>query len=450
MQLSDGCHSPKKILFISAAADGHFYPLTGLAKHLQSLGHDVRWFTQSFYQEKLTKLGIPHYPYVYAPQINQENFPTFFAEREQQKSQLAKFKFDLEYVFINPLHEGVKDLENIYNEFAFDIVVADIFSFIIPIVKARFKVPVIAVGVIPLMHSSRHLPPAGLGMLPASSFLGRLKHSMMRWMTDKIMFAKLNKLYRDVIAVYGAHYPGKNMFDILYDSADIVLQSCTPAFEYKSSDLPSNIRFAGPMLPYTVNKGWTPWYDDRLTAFDTVIIVTQGTVEKDVNKLLVPALEAFKDSDVLVICTTGGSQTRELRQQFIAQNIIIEDFIPFADIMPYADAYITNGGYGGVMLGIQNELPLVVAGVHEGKVEICARVGYFNYGINLKTETPKPHQIRKAITEVLSNPVYKMNVQRLRAEFGHYNANELCAQYVSHLCEKPVRELQRSKVPGKI
>ena len=29
-------------------------------------------------------------------------------------------------------------------------------------------------------------------------------------------------------------------------------------------------------------------------------------------------------------------------------------------------------GYGGVMLGIENQLPLVVAGLHEGKNEINA------------------------------------------------------------------------------
>ena len=75
--------------------------------------------------------------------------------------------------------------------------------------------------------------------------------------------------------------------------------------------------------------------------------------------------------------------------------------------------YITNGGYDGVMLGIENKLPLVVAGVHEGKNEICARIGYFKYGINLKTETPKPQQWRKAVEEVISNPVYKQNIEQL-------------------------------------
>jgi UDP:flavonoid glycosyltransferase YjiC (YdhE family) len=48
--------------------------------------------------------------------------------------------------------------------------------------------------------------------------------------------------------------------------------------------------------------------------------------------------------------------------------------------MPYADVYVTNGGYGGTLLSIQNQLPMVVAGVHEGKNEINARVGYFQTG----------------------------------------------------------------------
>ena len=103
--------------------------------------------------------------------------------------------------------------------------------------------------------------------------------------------------------------------------------------------------------------------------------------------MIVPTLEAFKNSNTLVICTTGGSQTKELRAAYPQANFIIEDFIPFNDVMPYADVYITNGGYGGVMLGVENNLPMVVAGIHEGKNEICARVGFFKLGINLKTET---------------------------------------------------------------
>ena len=52
------------------------------------------------------------------------------------------------------------------------------------------------------------------------------------------------------------------------------------------------------------------------------------------TKIIVPTLEAFKDTDVLIIATTGGSRTQELRNRYPYANILIEDFIPFNDIMP--------------------------------------------------------------------------------------------------------------------
>ncbi|HMF73494.1 MAG TPA: nucleotide disphospho-sugar-binding domain-containing protein, partial [Flavitalea sp.] len=140
-----------------------------------------------------------------------------------------------------------------------------------------------------------------------------------------------------------------------------------------------------------------------------------------------------KGTDVLVIASTGGSQTEELRRLYPHSNLIIEDFIPFNEVMPYAHVYITNGGYGGVMLGIQNKLPIIVAGVHEGKNEIAARIGYFRLGVNLKTEKPKPAQLKKAFEEIYNNPVYKRNVHILADEFQTYNPNRLFAKYMIEL-----------------
>jgi UDP:flavonoid glycosyltransferase YjiC (YdhE family) len=234
------------------------------------------------------------------------------------------------------------------------------------------------------------------------------------------------------------------VFDVGIKKASLLLQSGTPSFEYKRSDLGKNIRFIGPLLPYSGKKKHVAWFDDRLMQFRKVVLLTQGTVEKDVTKLIVPTLEAFKNTDRLVICTTGGSQTSELQAAYPQRNVIIEDFIPFNEVMPYAHAYITNGGYGGVMLGIENELPLVVAGVHEGKNEICARVGYFNLGINLKTERPSPAQLRQAVEKLIGNAMYKKNVIKLSQEFARYKPNELVAQYVNEVLD-PAQETPITK-----
>src|SRR4029079_15739302 len=109
--------------------------------------------------------------------------------------------------------------------------------------------------------------------------------------------------------------------------------------------------------------------------------------------------------------------------------------IPFNDVMPYADVYVTNGGYGGVLLSITNRLPLVVAGVHEGKNEINARVGYFGLGVNLNTETPSVFQLRKAVESVLYNDSYKNNIEQLCTEFGEYKPLQLSTHYIAEALE---------------
>src|SRR6202042_963071 len=94
-----------------------------------------------------------------------------------------------------------------------------------------------------------------------------------------------------------------------------------------------------------------------------------------------------------------------------------------------------NGGYGGVMMSIENRVPMVVAGIHEGKNEICTRVGYFKCGIDLKTEKPQIKKLRSAVFEVLDNTLYKQNIDLLYNEFKKYNPDELFEKYVSELTE---------------
>src|SRR5215213_3813773 len=423
-----------KILFANFPADGHFNPLTGLAVHLKSIGCDVRWYTAKKYEEKIQRLGIPFYGLKRAVDFSANpEIENVFPERKKYKSQVAKLKFDMINVFILRSTEYYEDLKEIHQEFAFELMIADITFGAIPFVKEKMNIPVISVGVVPLPETSKDLPPSGLGLTPSYSFFGKIKQTALRFIADTLLFAKPTKVMKKILGEHGIDAGTANIFDILIQKSTIVLQSGTPGFEYKRSDISDHIYFAGPLLPFTKKKEGQGWYNEKLRQYDKVILVTQGTVEKDVDKLLIPTLEAFKNSDCLVIVTTGGSGTEDLRKKYSYPNIIIEDFIPFDDIMPYADVYVTNGGYGGVLLSIQNQLPMVVAGVHEGKNEINARVGYFDLGINLKTEKPSVLQLRKSVEEILANDTYSKNIKRLSEEFRKYNANDICVRQVARL-----------------
>ncbi|MFT3705361.1 MAG: glycosyltransferase [Agriterribacter sp.] len=423
----------KKILFANFPASGHFNPLTGLAVYLKEAGCDVRWYTSRTFTDKLHKLNIMHYPFKRAIDVADNDFDTAFPGRLKHKTQIGRLKFDIIHSFILRAPEYYEDLQEIYKEFPFELMIADCAFTAIPFVKDLMHIPVVAIGVLPLSENSKDLPPSGLGMIPSYTWAGQIKQQLLRWITKQVIFRKPDQVLHELFNTYNIAHHNKSIFDILSHKADILLQIGAPGFEYYRSDLGNHVRFIGALLPYASAKKQDQWFDSRLNRYSKIILVTQGTVEKEVTKILIPTLEAFKDSDTLVIATTGGSQTNELRLKYPHDNIIIEDFIPFQDVMPYTDVYITNGGYGGVMLSIENNLPMVVAGLHEGKNEICARVGYFNLGINLKTETPSPAKLKKAVETVISQETYKAGIMKMGEELRQYQPLTICADHIAAL-----------------
>ena len=440
--IASGNHTQtKRILFACVPIDGHFNPLTSLAVHLKSLGHDVRWYTSDIYAGKLKKLGIPQYMFKKAQDVNADNIDKLFPQRKRINNVIRRLNFDLINCFIMRSTEYLEDITMLRDEFPFDAMVCDCLFTAIPFVKEKLQVPVISIGIAPLIASSKNLPPAGLGMTPSYSFWGKRKQDLLRFVADKILLSKSNNTIKRLLRLYDLRMEGGNLFDMLTRTATLFLQSGVPGFEYRRGDLGKNIRFTGAMLPYKSAVNTTKWQHPKLARYNKIILATQGTVEKDVNKILVPTLEAFKNSDCLLIVTTGGSSTKQLREKYPQENIIIEDFIPFDEVMPHANLYITNGGYGGVLLAIRNNLPMIVAGVHEGKNEITTRVGYFNLGVDLKTETPEASTIKEAAERVFNDGRYKRNVKKLANEFASYNANELCTRYIHELLQAERRSV---------
>lgn len=420
---------PIKILFASIPFDGHFNPLTGLAAYLKNCGHDVRWYTQSIYESKITKLGLDHYPFRKCVQYNQYNLDDIFPERLRYNGQVSRLNIDLINAFVNRAPEFFDDICEINQSFPFDVMIADVMFTAIPLVAEKLKKPILTMGIIPLVESSRDIAPGGLGLPPAASIFGRMKNDVLRFLCDNVLFRKSNDEYRRVLAQYGIEVAGNTM-DFLVKSSTFFLQSGTPGFEYQRSDLGKNVRFIGALQPTKTHRSSQISLHSKLQEFDKVILVTQGTIEKDPEKLLVTVLEAYQQSDYLVVATTGGSKTDELRKRFPYHNVVIEDFIPFEEILGHASVFITNGGYGGVMLSIENYVPMVVAGVHEGKNEINTRVEYFGLGKNLKTERPSRKQITRAVEEVIGNPTYKSNVKQLGNEFRQYDPYKLSELYL--------------------
>lgn len=422
----------KKILFGTVPADGHFNPLTGLAKYLQAAGCDVRWYASPLFAKKLDKLGIQHYPFVKALDVNQDNLMTVFPQRVLIEDPAAKLDFDMIEVFAKRAPEYYEDIKGISESFTFDIMIADSLFTAIPFVKSLMKVPVLSIGIVPLAENSVDLAPYGMALPPATNEAEKVKYAELHQLMTAVVFKKSTDAYDDILNSHNIPHERSFLFDLLIREASVYLQIGIPSFEYERSDMGKNVRFVGALMAYSEKKQ-KPWFDERLKKYKQVVLLTQGTVEKDINKLIIPTLEAFKGTDVLVVVATGNNQTAALRAQYPYDNIIVEDYISFDEIMPYASVYVTNGGYGGTLLSIKNKLPMVAAGIHEGKSEVCARIGYFKLGLNLATDTPTSEQVKEAVNKVFADSTCKEHISRLADEINTYDAIETSADYVARL-----------------
>ena len=421
-----------KFLFATVPADGHFNPLTGIAMHLMAAGHDIRWYTGPSYAAKLERLGIPHYPFQRATEINGDNIGELFPERTNLHGP-ALIRFDGKHMMVINTGNYFEDIQEINASFSFDVLFCDAAFYAMKLVKEKLGKRVCAFGVAPSLETSKDVPPNFVGLKPARTAIGKLIHQGMRALMELMVTNDVKDMYNGILASHGLAPIDESLFDVSYRSPDVVFQSGVPGFAYPRRERNPKMMFVGALLPYRAAISIAFSQPEKLDTYKQVILISQGTVDnKDPRKLIVPALEALKDTDALLIVTTGYCQTEALRASYPQDNIVIEDFVDFDFILDHTDLFICNGGYGSVLLSLSKGVPLLTAGIREGKNDINAHVDYFNVGIDLRTESPKPSDIRRAAERLLSESQWKQNVARLRDEFSAYRPNELIDAYLAN------------------
>jgi MGT family glycosyltransferase len=424
-------------LIVSSPQSGHFNPATAIVKNLVSQGHSVGWYTGSRYQAKVEALGARFYPMKSAPDFDENDINATFPGRMKYNG-VAQLKWDIRNIFIEPTVGQLADLTEIVREFPADVILADPTMLGALYMKEKFGVPLAVYGILPLTLLSPDSPPTGLGLQPGTSTLGHLRDRFLNWMAVQILFKDEQAFYQEVRSRVGL--PAQDFFfmDATAHLSDLYLQGTTTAFEYPHDSLPSQVHFVGPLLPQRSNHFTPPVWWDELHSGRPVVLVTQGVIALDYDHLITPAMQALKDEEVLVVVVTGGKPVESLNHRPWPSNVRVERFIPFHEILPHVDVMVTNGGYGGTQFALAHGVPLVAAGISEGKTDICARIAWAGVGINLHTEKPEPAQIREAVRKVLTDPSYKEHAQAIEADYAGHDGPAEAAALLEKLASQPV------------
>ena len=282
----------------------------------------------------------------------------------------------------------------------------------------------ISIGLNPVLLTSIDHPPFGTGLLPDSSPEGRERNKSANE-SQKHIFALAQTAYEDALIGVGAKKPEIFLLDALYVLPDCFVQMCTPSVEYFRSDAPKTLRFAGgyPKTSRDLNPTRPAWWHEVTSNItEKIIFVCQGTVATDINQLVVPTMTAFKDrSDVIVIVALGKKGASLPADVPVPSNSRVADYIPYDDLLPYCDVFITTGGYGSFQRALNSGTPLVIGATTEEKPETAARAEWAGVAVNLRTSNPSTKQLEQAVDEILSNKKYKTKALEIQAEIATYD-----------------------------
>jgi UDP:flavonoid glycosyltransferase YjiC (YdhE family) len=330
-------------------------------------------------------------------------------------------------------------LTDILRSFPADVLLCDVFFIGVSWLSEKTGLPWAAFGMSALPLGSRDTAPFGLGIQPTNSAFGRLRNAFLNGLSQQVLMRDVT-VHLDRVRVSVGLPPKSQDFFTAALSPFLYLQGTTPTFEYPRSDLPGQVHFIGPFLPSLEANFTQPGWWEELSDGKPVVFVTQGTVATDAGDLIKPAIQALAKDNVLVIVTTGGQPIDNLGLDSMPANVRVETFIPYEHLLPHVDVMVTNAGFNGVQLALANGVPLVTAGQTEEKPEICARVQWAGVGIDLKTSTPRPLQIRDAVMKILGSSQYRQRAFRFKTEIAQYDAPALATALLEQLAstKKPV------------
>ena len=408
-----------RILVGSVPAVGHVNPLVPIVRALCARGHEVVWCTGRKHRAKVEATGARFAPWEQARDYDDARVDDEFPERTRLAG-LAKLKFDMKHVFIDPAVGQTRDLEVIAQEFRPEVVFCEAGTFGGVFYSERSGVPVVLLGVIPLARSSVDTAPFGLGLMPDASPLGRLRNRALNFVVERVLFPDVQRHWNAMRRTLDL--PPTGWWLNAGGLASAYLQPTIPAFEHPRSDLAANVRFIGMIAP-DPPRDWRPpdfWSD--LDGSRPVVHVTQGTLANTAPRLIRPALEGLADEDVLVVVATGGPTPEALGLTSVPRNARIAAFLSYPALLPKASVMVTNGGYGGVQMALAHGVPVVVAGTSEDKPEVATRVAASGAGLNLKTADPTAEQVRIAVRTLLDDARYRDRARALAIQYARYDA----------------------------
>ena len=425
-----------KILLASIPATGHFNPIFVAARILKEAGHETAIYTSVIFRDKIERAGVRFIPLPEdADQGVRDFIASFFEDNKVTPGPEGMLKL-VTGVFVNPMISQFRGLQAILKGFPAEVVIHEMsFSGMLPMLLGpRSERPAsVYLGVMPLPLERADGAPWGPGLLPSEDPEKRKEYAEIARALEKTKELPLRRTADKMLADIGLPSLPTSLFASEAVLADLILQPCSPLFEFPLREPEERLHFIGALLPSGVGDA-PATIKEAKKAGRKIVLISQGTsANNDLGKLLAPTILGLGDRDDLLLLVTTGGKPIENIPCTLTPNTIASQYLNFGQILPDVDVLVAFASYGTVTQTLSFGVPMAVVGKSEDKPEVAARVAWTRTGINLATDTPTPQEISDAVDQIFAKPEYRACAQKLAREFASYDSAKKLTELVEAL-----------------
>jgi MGT family glycosyltransferase len=430
-----------RILFTTWPFPGHVLPHLAIAQALRERGNECAFYTGPRAFKTLDQEGFRYFPF---QRVNEEQlFQTLFVERHGYLNWRSVFTLPsiMRRWLLDTLRPQVEDLVPVLEEWKPDVIATDptMWSPIL-ILHERFGIPVAVAAYFCCMVPGPDAPPFGLGLAPPRTLLGRWRNRcltrLVHWATTG--FRRHASSIRQSYGLPALHVSVTEFAGTM----PLYLVPSSPEFDYDRRDLPASVRYVGPCVVQQRNAQTSAWLR-QLRRDRPWVHATEGTLHVAEPLVLGATARGLANLQMEVILTTGGNrEPEEVNLGPLAPNIHLVKWISHSELFPLTNVVITTGGAGSVLASLGAGVPLIVIPTEWDKPDVAQRVVASGAGLSISPRHCTPRRIRRAVEQVLGDPSFRRNAQRLAEAFGRYGGPRRAAELLEELAHSAKKQTQ--------
>jgi MGT family glycosyltransferase len=432
-----------RFLFTVWPFPGHFFPSVAIAHALRVRGHEPAFYTGAEACRTIGDEGFYCFPFVHVDEqrLDFVLFSPAYRTRIPVKRLLDLKRMHREWLLETIPHQ-VQDIEAIMAQWQPDVIVTDPTMLgPILILHEKHAIPVAIASFIPACTiPGSDAPPFGPGLPRPHNRRSRL----LAWLFQTVS-ARMTAEFRDAANSLRQRYDLPLLQISVADHAGrmpLYLVPSAPEFDYQRMDLPRSVHYIGPCIWNTPRVDEMADWLVEIPSDQPWIHVSEGTLHTGAPFMLRAAARGLAQLPVQVIMTTGGSRDpKDLNLGHLASNIHVTRWVSHSELLPHTDVVVTTGGAGSVLASLSAGVPLVIVPTEWDKPENAQRVVEAGAGLRLAPRACTPARLRAAVEQILADPSFRQNAQRLAAIFARYDGAPHAAELLEELSiREPARE----------